>query len=94
MEQVMQALKLLRKALHLSQRELSERIDCSRLSVTYWETNQTLPKQYLLERWLKALSDAVLEVRVNEKKGNKRLPYGAIRRSRMTKEELRRYRTG
>jgi transcriptional regulator with XRE-family HTH domain len=67
MEQVTKALKELRKALHLSQRELSERIGCSRLSVTYWETNQTSPSRYWLERWLKALSDAVLDPKDNEK---------------------------
>jgi transcriptional regulator with XRE-family HTH domain len=67
MEQVTEALKALRKALHLSQRELSERMGCSRLSVTYWETNQTSPSRYWLEKWLKALSDAVLDLKDNEK---------------------------
>ena len=68
MEKVTQALKELRRALGLSQRELSESIGCSRLSVTYWEENRFSPSRDWLEKWLKALNDAVLKLKDDEKK--------------------------
>ena len=67
MEQVLQALRTLRKALGLSQDQLSKKIGCSRLSLTYWENNATSPSRDSLERWLKVLYEEVLNLKDREK---------------------------
>ena len=90
----MQILKRLRQTLGLTQAELAEEMDVSRVSLICWETNRTTPHMKQLEKWLNALSHEILKLRANEKRSGKRQLYGAVRRSRMTKEELRKYGIG
>jgi transcriptional regulator with XRE-family HTH domain len=79
MEEIARILATLRQTLGLSQAELAEKIKCSRVSLICWETNKTTPRRKRLKKWLKALSDAILEVKDNEKRRSD----GAVRSRRL-----------
>jgi len=60
MREVFKALRELRLIVGVSQEHLSEKIGCSRISLTSYENTQSRPKRPILEKWLLALSEEIL----------------------------------
>ena len=60
MKRIFECLRELRLITGVSQQGLSKKIGCSRLSLTYYENNQSRPRRPILEKWLAALSEEIL----------------------------------
>jgi len=68
MEDILQALKQLRLALHLTETQVARRVGCSRQSLDVWEHNRVSINRGYLERWLQVLSEEVMKVRDMQKR--------------------------
>lgn len=60
MKEIFECLRELRLIVGVSQEHLSEKMGCSRLSLTYYENSQTRPRREMLKKWLAALSEEIL----------------------------------